>query len=948
MSDNKALVIITTIILATTTILFLAIIIFPLFFKNPTQQPIGLHSSPTDSPLLAVNQNIRKEVLGASILHINRDVQLDGGAWINGDLYLNKNSTLHIGDVDITKLLLNAQNGNTPISTQTLQTIQNISQTGVLSLQNQTGNLALTAGTGISIAGLTINNNDLGSAQNIFKTIFAGDTFLSAKNNNDSLTFASGSGILLTAGTNNTITVATSYGDNPSVSILTGAGLSGGGTVALGNTLSLTNSGVLSITGTQNQITTSGSTGDITLSLPQNINATASPTFAGLSLSSTATTSSNLSFRGGSSQINVLNGSTLGFYTSPGGDGGLSANPALFVSSSGKIGIGTNNPGTNALQINGGTLYVNGNSNAIIADGIVRSNTLFWMSNGGSGISSLLRLEDYNGSATGLSLSSKLAGTDGSETEWPYQTIIKDTTWTATGSTRNAAITFNTLFNNASKEVLRLASTGFVGIGSSSPLATLDIRSQSGTAPIASISGKTSSAGLLIDNSGNGQLLTASSGGQTKFTIDNAGNTRIVASLCVKANINANCAGNAAGTIYATNQTIQNADYAENYVSGQTLFPGDIIMTAKDGNNNAIVKTTHAYQSETIGVVSTNPGITLNSNAQVDSKHPNLYPVALSGRVPVFVSDENGPIHTGDFITTSSISGVGMKAIKQGVVIGKALEDFDASHGKTGKILVYINIGWANPEILIASDGSLQVPIMQSTSDTQTTIPPPPASDTIPVLQSDVRSLQSQVASISSQLQQIQDLSDQLKRFENLSLVATSSASIPGDPGIISGNFSVIGRTLLSDVGITGKITTGLLTINGLDMSDGNPVVTINTTNGSLKLQSLALGGLDILNGKITIDISGNTQINASLTAKKFNVDTTDVQSASAGKAVIQKGKTSIDITTKALTNNSFIFATPDTIPVAIAKKQISPDTFELTIAQPLIQDLRVDWWIVN
>jgi len=48
----------------------------------------------------------------------------------------------------------------------------------------------------------------------------------------------------------------------------------------------ITNSGVTSITGTSNQVTASASTGNITLSLPQNIHTGASPTFAGATLSS--------------------------------------------------------------------------------------------------------------------------------------------------------------------------------------------------------------------------------------------------------------------------------------------------------------------------------------------------------------------------------------------------------------------------------------------------------------------------------------------------------------------------------------------------------------------------------------------------------------------------------------------------------------------------------------
>lgn len=48
----------------------------------------------------------------------------------------------------------------------------------------------------------------------------------------------------------------------------------------------LSNTGVTDLTGTSNQVIVSGSTGSVTLSLPQNIHTAASPTFSGLTLSS--------------------------------------------------------------------------------------------------------------------------------------------------------------------------------------------------------------------------------------------------------------------------------------------------------------------------------------------------------------------------------------------------------------------------------------------------------------------------------------------------------------------------------------------------------------------------------------------------------------------------------------------------------------------------------------
>src|SRR6185437_1321131 len=45
-----------------------------------------------------------------------------------------------------------------------------------------------------------------------------------------------------------------------------------------------------------------------------------------------------------------------------------------------------------------------------------------------------------------------------------------------------------------------------------------------GTIPVASISGSTTNAGLIVDNSGKGDLFTASSSGLSRFTIQQNGN----------------------------------------------------------------------------------------------------------------------------------------------------------------------------------------------------------------------------------------------------------------------------------------------------------------------------------------------------------------------------------------------------------------------------------------
>ena len=163
---------------------------------------------------------------------------------------------------------------------ETTLTFTDPTQDNTITFKNATGTVAFTAdiesavdgfgnavtgGTGISAAYastsnvLTITNTDLGSSQNIFKNVVVGATTIAADSNDDTLTFAAGSGISLSA-------------------------------ASTSDTITIDNSGVLSITGTTDQITASASTGAVTLSLPQSIATTSSPSFAGITVGSVTLT----------------------------------------------------------------------------------------------------------------------------------------------------------------------------------------------------------------------------------------------------------------------------------------------------------------------------------------------------------------------------------------------------------------------------------------------------------------------------------------------------------------------------------------------------------------------------------------------------------------------------------------------------------------------------------
>ncbi|MEN9405594.1 MAG: hypothetical protein RLY47_553 [Candidatus Parcubacteria bacterium] len=139
------------------------------------------------------------------------------------------------------------------------------------------------------------------------------------------------------------------------------------------------------------------------------------------------------------------------------------------------------------------------------------------------------------------------------------------------------------------------------------------------------------------------------------------------------------------------------ADLAELYVSAEPLLAGDIV--AVDQNvTSGVLRSTKAYQKNVIGIVATRPGLVLGP-AEASS-----YPIALVGRVPVNVTTDNGVIRMGDRITTSSLSGYGMRATQAGRVLGTALEsmkvenldacpgDDESSPRRCGQVMVFVNL----------------------------------------------------------------------------------------------------------------------------------------------------------------------------------------------------------------------------------------------------------------
>ena len=117
---------------------------------------------------------------------------------------------------------------------------------------------------------------------------------------------------------------------------------------------------------------------------------------------------------------------------------------------------------------------------------------------------------------------------------------------------------------------------------------------------------------------------------------------------------------------------------------------GHIIITSEKG----FIKSRMPYSPSMIGVVASKAGIAFEPEK---GKEKGYYPVVFSGTAQVLVSGINGPINKGDFITSSSIPGVGMKATHSGPMLGIALSDFKPRNSNDVVLLpVTLNIKYVS------------------------------------------------------------------------------------------------------------------------------------------------------------------------------------------------------------------------------------------------------------
>jgi hypothetical protein len=304
-------------------------------------------------------------------------------------------------------------------------------------------------------------------------------------------------------------------------------------------------------------------------------------------------------------------------------------NPELVVQGNGNIGIGTSSPNA-PLNIASGSVYA------------------------GSQIYNALTVQPYGGSAYGANGSSILLSSVTNYVSPVTNSNIQPIAgvWSSLDTGGNGAVNYGGSLvlgstspgNSTPVEQMRINSLGYIGIGTTTPAAKLEV---------------------------NGNVkLTSGSGASITFADATIQSTAWTGTLC-------------------------GGDYAETMdVSGErkSYEPGDVLMLDPNTPGN-VLRVTEPYSTLVAGIYSMKPGV-VGRRQIIDPKDSTTeVPMAMVGVVPTKVSAENGSIKIGDLLVTSSTPGHAMKGTDRtrliGAIVGKAMGNLESG---TGVIEVLVSL----------------------------------------------------------------------------------------------------------------------------------------------------------------------------------------------------------------------------------------------------------------
>jgi hypothetical protein len=254
---------------------------------------------------------------------------------------------------------------------------------------------------------------------------------------------------------------------------------------------------------------------------------------------------------------------------------------------------------------------------------------------------------------------------------------------------RDADSSSNVLIGCFNNEMVIRGSDGSVGIGTGYPPGNrLEVRAINGAVSVGGQLAANQSTGIQFLNYGKQHAGFRWSMASNDLILEDASSTGNPSTWYSNQAVNLIIRN---GSVSARGIEASYSDLAENYLSDLDLAPGDVVCL--DRSRDRIVLSGSPNDALALGVVSTEPGVLLNSTYDKQERKAGLlaYPVAICGRVPCKVTDENGPVERGDLLTTSSTPGHAMKATPVNVggveiyrpatIIGKALEALESGKG---------------------------------------------------------------------------------------------------------------------------------------------------------------------------------------------------------------------------------------------------------------------------
>ena len=569
---------------------------------------------------------------------------------------------------------------------------------------NASAGIAITKLAASTISGVSLGNNlgTLTISTGLTGTSYNGSSAVTIAIDNTVATLT-GSQILTNktiAASSNTITGLTTSNlsasagivnaqlSNSSITITTSSGLSGGATVSLGGSVTLTNTGVLSITTNTGLSVNSSASGNVTitntgvLSVTGGGHISVTTTAGAVTLSSDATSAntastivsrdSNGNFSAGTITASLSGNATTATTASSVAWNNISSIPALAYANSGTYNLSISGNAATATTSTTATYLNNAQSSTDQPDVSIRINSGFYQASSPgtgwpSGQTSWTHLLSTTHSNTANYYAMQLAADFYSNKLW-----YRSTNGSGTAGWNRVAIDDGGTYNLNVSYASTAGSAGSAGTASS--VAWTGITSKPTT-----ISGYGITDAITTSNIGSQSVSSATTAGTANAL--NTSNSYTVNALTVTGTVSAYtlAAGNSGSGIVQGTWTLDTgAQFQATYADLAEYYEGDAeyeigTVLAFGGNKEVTI----ALESETrrvAGVISSNAAYIMNNGC------PGLKNlIALQGRVPCRVT---GTIRKGDMMVAA---GNGMAKAhddpRTGSIIGKALEDFDGESG---------------------------------------------------------------------------------------------------------------------------------------------------------------------------------------------------------------------------------------------------------------------------